>query len=243
MHEHGFEFDRDGGNGARPAQQVRSKLGTIVERYPYVDESGNTLFEVVRFEPKEFRQRRPDPTRPDGWTWSVRGVRIVPYRLPELTEAIAQGHTVCVVEGEKDADNLWRIGLPATTNAGGAGKWRDELNDHFIDADVVVIEDNDPQKKHPKTGELMFHDDGRPILPGQAPAKAVVAAALTDVAARVRVLKLKKFWPEMPAKSDVSDWLRIGHTREELDSLLDQVPTWTPGDIAEPPTPELLPLI
>ena len=24
---------------------------------------------------------------------------------------------------------LWAQGLPATTNAGGAGKWRDELND------------------------------------------------------------------------------------------------------------------
>jgi hypothetical protein len=30
---------------------------------------------------------------------------------------------VAVVEGEKDADSLARIGVLATCNAGGAGKW------------------------------------------------------------------------------------------------------------------------
>jgi putative DNA primase/helicase len=35
-------------------------LGKLVKAYPYVDESGAVLFEVVRFEPKTFRQRRPD---------------------------------------------------------------------------------------------------------------------------------------------------------------------------------------
>jgi len=32
----------------------------IVEVYPYRDEKGELLFEVVRFDPKDFRQRRPD---------------------------------------------------------------------------------------------------------------------------------------------------------------------------------------
>jgi RecA-family ATPase len=226
MDEHGFNVDGDA------AQQSRGKRNgganfNVVKTYDYVDDAGKLLFQVCRLDPKDFRQRRPDQTRHDGWTWSVRGLRSVPYRLPELTEALAQGLTVFVVEGEKDADNLWRIGLPATCNAGGVGKWRDELNSYFTDADVVVIEDNDPQKKHPKTGEPMFHEDGRPILPGQDHAQAV-AAALTGVGARVRVLKLKKFWPEMPLKGDVSDWLKAGNTREQLDALVDQTPTWEP---------------
>jgi RecA-family ATPase len=231
MDEHGFSVDRD-----RPKPNGSGHFN-IVETYDYVDDAGKLLFQVCRLDPKDFRQRRPDQTRHDGWTWSVRGLSSVPYRLPELTEALAQGLTVFVVEGEKDADNLWRIGLPATCNAGGVGKWRDELNDHFIDADVVVIEDNDPQKKHPKTGAPMFHEDGRPILPGQDHAQAV-AAALSQVAARVRVLKLKKFWPEIPLKGDVSDWLKAGHTREQLDALVEQVPIWAPGvDSAEVPEP------
>ena len=47
----------------------------IVATYRYVDEGGNALFEVVRFHPKSFRQRKPDGT------WSLNGVRRVLYRL------------------------------------------------------------------------------------------------------------------------------------------------------------------
>jgi hypothetical protein len=201
---------------------------TILQTYDYCDETENLLFQVCRLDPKDFRQRKRDPKGRDGWSWSVRGVRNVPYRLPELIEAIANGQFVCIVEGEKDADNLWKIGVPATTNAGGAGKWRDELTEYFRDADVVVIEDHDPQKRHPKTKEPMFHEDGRPILPGQDHARAV-AAALDGTAKRVRLLKLKDHWPQMPPKGDVSDWLAASHTREELDELIEHTPTWAPG--------------
>ena len=38
---------------------------------------------------------------------------------------------------------LRRIGVPATTNRGGAGKWRPELNEFFVGADVILIPDND----------------------------------------------------------------------------------------------------
>jgi hypothetical protein len=226
MDEHGFHVDRDDDG----AQQRRKSNGSarinIVKTYDYVDETGKLLFQVCRLEPKDFRQRKPDSQTHDGWKWSVRGVRNVPYRLPELIEAIARGQTICIVEGEKDADNLWNIGIPATCNAGGVGKWRDELTDCFCDADVVVIEDNDPQKKHPKTGALMFHEDGRAIMPGQDHARAV-AEALTGVAERVRLLKLNRSWPGMPPKGDVSDWLDAGHTREQLDALIEALPVWT----------------
>jgi len=86
----------------------------IVATYNYVDESGHKLFEVVRFEPKSFRQRRPDGC--GGHIPNLDGVRLVPYRLPELIEAVASNHVVFVVEGEKDADNLSAIGIAATTN-------------------------------------------------------------------------------------------------------------------------------
>jgi putative DNA primase/helicase len=86
----------------------------IVASYNYTDESGNLLFQVCRFEPKDFRQRKPDGN--GGWTWSVRGVTPVPYKLPDLAEAIAQERIVFIVEGEKDVDNLADLGIPATTN-------------------------------------------------------------------------------------------------------------------------------
>jgi putative DNA primase/helicase len=54
----------------------------IATEYDYSDEAGNLLYQVVRFEPKDFRQRRPDG---DGdWIWNLNGTRRVLYRLPEL---------------------------------------------------------------------------------------------------------------------------------------------------------------
>src|SRR5690606_16133524 len=114
--------------------------------YGYKDEKGRLLFEVVRFEPKDFRQRRPDGK--GGWIWSVKGVRQVPYHLPQLIEA-NPSHPVFIVEGEKDVLRLESLGLVATCNAGGAGKWSDELSKHFADRRVVILPDNDePGRKH-----------------------------------------------------------------------------------------------
>ena len=101
------------GKGRTPRREVA--------QHPYVDENGTLLFQVLRYEPKEFLQRRPDGN--GGWIWNVQGVRQVPYHLPELNEALANEHMILIVEGEKDADNLWKLGVPATTNAQGAGHW------------------------------------------------------------------------------------------------------------------------
>lgn len=169
----------------------------IVAAYDYRDETGELLFQVVRFEPKDFRQRRPDPNAADGWSWTVRGVRQVPYRLGELVEAIAQDGTVFIVEGEKDADALAKAGLPATCNAGGAGKWPDGLAEYFRGADIIVIPDND--------------DPGRNHV-------GVVGAALDSVAKSLRVLDL----PGAGPKGDVSDWLDNGGSPAELYRLAER---------------------
>ena len=194
-----------------------------------------------------FRQRRPDPNRPSEWIWS-KGEREVPYRLPDLIEQLALRRTILIVEGEKDVDNLWRIGVPATCNAGGAGKWSADLDQFFHGADVCIITDHDPQACDPKTAELRFHANGRPILPGHDHADDV-ARHLSGVAARVRIIDLAKHWPDIPPKSDISDWLALGHTREDLDALIDQAadycgvaPTaglgqWNAARDLEPPPP------
>ena len=228
IEEHGLEIERakaaprpNGKSWSRPA-------GKIVARYEYRAEGGELLFEVVRYaEPKDFRQRRPDPDAPSGWIWSVKGVRQVPYRLPELLEQIKLGHEILIVEGEKDADACWRLGRPATCNAGGAGKWSADLNQFFRDADVCIIGDHDPQTRDPRTGELRFHANGRPILPGQDHAQDVTRH-LSGVAARVRVVDLAKYWPDAPPKADVSDWLALGHSRTDLDVLIDLAENFRP---------------
>ena len=87
--------------------------------YDYLAADGTLVYQVVRFEPKDFRQRRPDGM--GGWIWNLHGIDRVLYRLPDL-----YGQTVAVVvEGEKDADRLAALGVASTTSVGGAGKWRD----------------------------------------------------------------------------------------------------------------------
>lgn len=169
----------------------------IVATYDYTDEEGALVFQVVRYNPKDFRQRRPDQTAVGGWNWSTKGVRQVPYRLGDVVEAIALEGTVFIVEGEKDANALWDAGIPATCNAGGAGKWPDGLAEHFRGADVVILPDND--------------DAGRNHA-------AIVGNALQGHASRVRTLDL----PGLPLKGDVSDWMRSGGNAVELYIQLEQ---------------------
>jgi 5S rRNA maturation endonuclease (ribonuclease M5) len=115
----------------------------IVATYDYVDGDGKLLFQVVRFDPKDFQQRRPDPTSKGGWIWDLKGVSRVLYRLPEILKAVANHETIFVPEGEKDVNNLVKIGLVATTNAGGAGKWKPEYADTLRSANVIILPDND----------------------------------------------------------------------------------------------------
>jgi hypothetical protein len=189
----------------------------IVTIYDYRNETGALLFQVCRYEPKGFRQRRPD--RNGGWIWQVKGSRQVPYRLPELIASPADV-PVYIVEGEKDADRLAAVGLVATCNPGGAAKangrakskskWSSELNQFFSDRDVTIIPDNDDAG----------YDHARSI-----------AANLTTVVARVRIFAL----PGVRPKGDISDWLDAGGSREELERLAADAP---PFQVAEVPAIE-----
>src|SRR5262245_44351816 len=80
----------------------------VVAAYDYTDADGKLLFQVVRLDPKGFRQRRPDPAAKGGWAWDLKGVRRVLYRLPQVLRAAAGGRPLFVVEGEKDAETLAR---------------------------------------------------------------------------------------------------------------------------------------
>jgi hypothetical protein len=112
----------------------------IVKTYDYRSAEGKVEFQVVRFDPKDFRQRRPDGK--GGYIWNLEGVRRVPYRLPELLAAEPL-ETVFVAEGEKDANRLADMGLVAITNPEGAGKWREEYTATLRERHVTILQDND----------------------------------------------------------------------------------------------------
>lgn len=197
---------------AQPTQEKdRPK---IVATYDYRDEGGNLLYQVVRYDPKDFRQRRPEG---DKWKWSVKGSRMVPYRLPDLLKHPLE-KAVAVVEGEKDVHRLDGIGIFATTNAGGAGKWRSEYNEYFRNRFVVVLPDND--------------EVGRDHA-------NLVAHNLYGVAAKVVVVELSG----LPPKGDVSDWIDEGGTKERLAELVKNAQPWKPEDETNPrpwPAPDSL---
>jgi DNA primase len=125
----------DAGEAMRILGGGNNSSSEIVATYDYTDESGNLLYQTCRYQPKDFRQRRPDDK--GGWIWNLDRVRRVLYRLPEVLKA----QTVCVAEGEKDCENLAKLGFFATTNPMGAGKWRDKYSETLRGKDVIVFGD------------------------------------------------------------------------------------------------------
>lgn len=118
---------------AAPATSAKK----IVMEYQYEFEDGSPAFQVVRFEPKGFAQRRLEGGR---WIWGTGDVRRVPYRLPKI---ISSDGLIFLVEGEKDVHRLEREGLLATTTPMGASNWRSEYAQHFKGRKVVILPDND----------------------------------------------------------------------------------------------------
>lgn len=127
-----------------PPQETHSR---IVATYDYLDEAERLLYQVVRFHPKDFRQRRPDGN--GGWIWKMEDTRRVLYRLPEVLAAAAAEGIVYVTEGEKDVEALEAVGIVATCNPGGVGKWAAQYSDCLRNAQVVIVADKDePGRKH-----------------------------------------------------------------------------------------------
>jgi len=109
----------------------------IVAKYNYTDADGVMLYQVLRLEPKSFRQRRPDGN--GGWIWKLDDVPRVPYRLPELLNY--PDATIFITEGEKDADRVASLNHCATTVAGG--KWTEDCVKALAGRDCLILQDND----------------------------------------------------------------------------------------------------
>ena len=174
----------------------------VVAEYKYTDEDGELLFVKVRYEPKDFRVKRPDGR--GGWTYKLGGTRRVLYRLPDVLAAIRDRKTVFLVEGEKDADRLAGLGYTATCNFDGAAKagyrpkWRPEYGDMLREADVVIVRDRDEAGEgHARAA---YAD-----LKAKAASVRVVQAAVTSKGA------------------DLSDHLNAGHSVSDLEPVEDSI--------------------
>ena len=128
------------------------------------------------------------------------------YRLPEVLNA----KSVLVCEGEKDCDMAGELGLVATTNPGGACKWREEYSEPLRGKRVAIIADADePGRKH----------------------ALQVAASLHLRAESVKVL-------ELPGAKDLSEWVGRGGTREKLLGMIRNAPDWVEEAVKSRGTPK-----
>jgi AAA domain len=202
----------DYANGKDHSRQVK----TVVAEFEYHDLYGNTVLAVERIEfqkpdgtfvlkdgkrDKTFRQKRPDPDHPGKWINNAEDVPVVPYRLPQLIEAIANDHPILIVEGEAKADLLASWNIAATCCVGGAKKWKPGHSEFLRGVDVFLLPDND------SAGWEHINK---------------VGASLSTIAKAVRVVTL----PGLKLKGDIIDWAKAGGTREQLDAMLETAPAW-----------------
>jgi len=194
---------------AGPAQSAPGKARwTIAATFGYEDEHRKLLFQTVRYEDpkgeKDYSQRRPDGK--GGWINDLKGVRLVPFMLPELLADLKANRPIVIVEGEKCVLECRKNGLHATTNPMGAGKWPAVFSKLFKNHDVIVCADNDePGRKHVNQ----------------------VAQSLLGIAKRIRVLDLFKFYTDFEERDDIYDWFKSGNTTADFWEIVDQLPDWT----------------
>ncbi len=189
------------GHGSRKSQAQKR----IVDVYHYKDESSTLLYQNVRFEPKDFQQRTP--TGQGGFDYSLNGVRRVPYRLPELIAALKENPsaTIFLCEGEKDCDNIRAQGFTASS----LKNWREDFNEIIKGANVVILQDHD--------------------VSGVTQADKA-AQIVHSVASSLKIVDLHQNEP-LPEKhgKDVSNWLSVGNSTDDLLSIVEASPLWKPN--------------
>lgn len=166
--------------------------------YSYKNEEGMELYRKVRIEPGingKSKNFYSEHTASSGEVFqNLHGCRRVLYHLPEVIKGIAEGSQIFLVEGEKDADKLMNRGLIATT-ALDSLKWPEEFNAMLEGADVILLYDMD---------EAGFKR------------KDLLCDNLHKKVRRLRVVDLPGLEYSASHGSDVSDWLAMGHTTDEL---------------------------
>lgn len=212
----------------------------IVKTYDYLNADGDIVSQTIRFEPKGFCQRRPVNGR---YAWSLtagwyhqrpphddyylikdassnpdqvpaanaiwlEAVELVPYRLPEVAEAIKKGTPILICEGEKDADTIYNMGYAATTCPMGAGKWRKSYTESLkgCQSAIIIVDKDEPGRNHAES----------------------VAREIAASGTNIKILEM----PDRNSVSvkDFSDWRDAGGTKEELEQLIANTPSWVPGE-------------
>jgi hypothetical protein len=187
---------------ANPPWSGKGKIPARETVFVYEDKAGKPIYEVVRLDDLSGKKIFQRAILPDGSKRnSMKGIERIPYRLPEILKAQAANQTIFITEGEKCVEALRGLGLVATTNSGGSGKWNG-CGEYFQKGTkVVILPDNDEVgRRH----------------------GAEVAGDLKQRNCNVKVLNL----PDLPTAGDVYDWLKKGHGKTELLKIVEDAAEW-----------------
>ncbi|MBE2189013.1 MAG: hypothetical protein IAE98_06050 [Candidatus Kapabacteria bacterium] len=172
----------------------------LIATYEYTDEKGKLAHRTYRYLVNGKKKFMQSGFKSGQEVWSLKGLKTYPYNLPAVLKANPNYDDIYIVEGEKDADNLIKRGIIATSSPMGAGKWKKSYNEYFSNQNIVIIPDNDDA--------------------GANHAKDIINN-LHDVAFSIKLIKLEGLNP----KEDVSDWLN-NHTVEELKQIVANTRTY-----------------
>jgi DNA primase len=151
----------------------------------------------------EYRAGRHD------WRPGTRGINTeaLLYRIETAKILASVSHLpICIVEGEKDTDCLFNLGIPATCNAHGAAapgqapKWLKSHSLQLDGFDICVFNDADPS--------------------GLAHAEAVVALSRGLARSIRRIDHALHF----PGTKDIADWVKYGGSRQDLLDFIEGAP-------------------
>ncbi len=253
LEQFGFESDERGQQqGSHRGQRDGSRPKTtekrrIVKTYDYTDAAGDILYQVVRFEPKTFGQRRPSRLGDGTWIWGLdagefmrRGPGADWQKFDEKRFADWK-YTERRRFDDAIAHSLYR--MIETSEALAAGEVI-FITEGEKDADNlwergIAATTNSGGAKHwsPDHADMFRGADVVIPIDNDQPGRdrgELVAASLAGIARRIRILDLSRFWPGIGEKGDISDWLQDGGgDATKLASILGKLPDWTPA----PPPP------
>ena len=160
--------DKDGTPFYAPIREKKTIRPRQTRYWEYPARDGSSLVRVVRFDDGEgskgkWHQERWGKHRKQmSWLVGTDGVAredIPIYRYADIQKAIANNELIFLVEGEACADIFWSLGLAATCNIGGSGKWRNTDTSDLQGAKIVIVPDRDqPGIKHAELLHQEFPD-------------------------------------------------------------------------------------
>lgn len=125
----------------RSSNRGGSGHGVKTAHYTYTDPDGVIVARKVRFEPKSFLWQRPHG---EHWAEGLRGKPLHELPLYGLHSIPDAPSTVFIVEGEKDADRLHALGIPAVCAAGSHPRNLPEDLSALHGHQLIVVADRDP---------------------------------------------------------------------------------------------------